>query len=179
MDQREWFAMEDARTTENLNLLGTFQFVLGCITAVVSCIPILHVIVGFLLVFEGGGPGGPPPMFGMIFVVVGLSLIFAGWALAFCMFLLGHKLRTRRSWLFCMIVAGIECLFMPLGTVLGVFTIITLNSTSGRRVFGVLPPSASMRASGGGCNPDAPGNAAYAPDPSGDAAYAHETNAGD
>jgi hypothetical protein len=38
----------------------------------------------------------------------------------------GRRLGQRRSYTFCFIVACILCLFMPLGTVLGVFTILLL-----------------------------------------------------
>jgi hypothetical protein len=39
--------------------------------------------------------------------------------------------------LYCLVVAGIECIFMPFGTVLGVFTIIVLMRPSVRNLFGV------------------------------------------
>lgn len=47
----------------------------------------------------------------------------------------GLKLKSRRSRMFCMVVAGLECLFIPLGTVLGVFTLIVLNKAEARDIF--------------------------------------------
>jgi len=37
--------------------------------------------------------------------------------------------------MFCLIVAGIICIFMPLGTILGVFTIIVLVRPSVKAMF--------------------------------------------
>ena len=55
-------------------------------------------------------------------------------------FLVQGYLAARRRWLFCMIIAGIQCAFVPLGTVLGIFTLIVLQRDSVRRLF---PASAS------------------------------------
>ncbi len=53
------------------------------------------------------------------------------------MLLAGRKLARRRSWTFCLVVASIECLFMPYGTVLGVFTIIVLLRPTVKELFAV------------------------------------------
>ena len=39
--------------------------------------------------------------------------------------------------MYCLVMAGIECLFMPFGTVLGVFTIIVLMRESVKEMFKV------------------------------------------
>ncbi len=44
--------------------------------------------------------------------------------------------------MFCLIVAGIECLLMPYGTVLGVFTIMVLMRESVKERFGANPAGA-------------------------------------
>ena len=48
----------------------------------------------------------------------------------------GRRLAQRRSYMFCMVMAGVACMLTPVGTVLGVFTIIVLNRPSVRRLFG-------------------------------------------
>jgi hypothetical protein len=42
--------------------------------------------------------------------------------------------------MFCLVMGGVECLFMPFGTVLGVFTIIVLMQEPVKQLFGVNPP---------------------------------------
>jgi hypothetical protein len=44
---------------------------------------------------------------------------------------------------FCLVMAGVACMFMPFGTVLGVFTIIVLLRDSVKELFGVTEPSES------------------------------------
>jgi hypothetical protein len=39
--------------------------------------------------------------------------------------------------MFCLVMAGIACIFMPFGTALGVLTIIVLMRDSVRELFGV------------------------------------------
>ncbi len=93
----------------------------------------------------------PPAFFGWIFIrIAGGSMVTLGWTLAALVLAAGRMLARRRRYLFCLVVAGIECVFMPLGTVLGVFTIIVLvrpsvkaafeaNSTAGADPFGPPP----------------------------------------
>jgi hypothetical protein len=47
----------------------------------------------------------------------------------------GRYLSRHVNRTFCLVVAGIECVFTPFGTVLGVFTIIVLMRDSVRELF--------------------------------------------
>ena len=47
----------------------------------------------------------------------------------------GGRLRRRKSRTYCLVAAGIACMFMPFGTVLGIFTIITLTKPSVIQLF--------------------------------------------
>jgi hypothetical protein len=55
----------------------------------------------------------------------------------------GLCLRARKGRTFSLVVAGINCLYIPLGTLLGVFTIIVLLRDSVRELYaaGGLSPS--------------------------------------
>ena len=59
--------------------------------------------------------------------------------------LAGRRLAALRSHTFCLVVAGIECFFMPFGTILGVFTILTLLKPEAKRLFGVEEPAPTSR----------------------------------
>ena len=52
----------------------------------------------------------------------------------------GLFLRARKHWTFSIVVAAIDCLHFPLGTVLGVFTIIVLIRPSVRELYGEFVP---------------------------------------
>jgi len=51
------------------------------------------------------------------------------------LFKTGRNLSNRQSYTFCFVVACISCLLMPLGTILGVFTIVTLSRESVKAIF--------------------------------------------
>jgi len=63
--------------------------------------------------------------------------IVAGWTFAAMVAFAGRSLQTRQRYTFCLVMAGIECIFMPVGTVLGVFTIIVLVRDSVKELFGM------------------------------------------
>ena len=124
---------EDSR---QLDLLATFHYVVGGVMALFSCFPFIHVFMGLAIALgkfgeiAGESPQSGDTVFGWIFVVMGSIFILLGWAVSICIIIAGRKLRQRKSRMYCMVVAGIECMFMPFGTVLGVFTLIALNKDS-------------------------------------------------
>lgn len=66
--------------------------------------------------------------------------ILCGWTLAGLVIAAGRKLQRRVSRTFCLVVAGVECVMMPLGTVLGVFTIVVLMKDSVQKLFAANQP---------------------------------------
>lgn len=49
--------------------------------------------------------------------------------------LVAASLRQRRRWMLCAVVSGLNCLQMPLGTILGVFTLVVINRSDVRASF--------------------------------------------
>ena len=74
---------------------------------------------------------------GGIFTGVAAFLMLGGFALSTAIVIAGRRLAAYRSHTYCLVIAAIECLFMPLGTVLGVFTIIVLIRPEARDLFGL------------------------------------------
>lgn len=129
---------------EHLKLLSIFHYVAGGITGFISCLPIIHFIIGLVMLVAGLTGAGdeeriPLLIFGFVFTLVIGLLILCGWALAICMIVSGRRLGQRRSYTFCFVIACISCLFMPYGTVLGVFTIIVLMRPTVKELFGISP----------------------------------------
>ena len=123
---------------EHLRLLSIFHYVLGGIVGFFACFPCIHVAVGVLMVTGtmSSGGSGPPPAFGWIFVIMGSVFILLGWTLAILLLIAAGRLRKRCGWTFCFVVACISCLFAPMGTVLGVFTILVLSRETVKAAFG-------------------------------------------
>jgi len=124
---------------EHLRLLSIFHYVVGGITALIACFPFIHLALGIALVCGAfsGRPGheGPPPFLGWFLIAIVSVVILAGWSLATAILLAGRFLARRVHYLYCFVVAGIECIVMPFGTVLGVFTIIVLSRPSVKLLF--------------------------------------------
>jgi hypothetical protein len=129
---------------EHLTLLSIFHYVVAGLAALFSCFPLFHLVIGIAMVsgqLEGTDPTAR--MVGWFFVVFAGVAILCGLAFAVAVFLAGRSLAHRTRYMYCLVMAGIECIFMPFGTVLGVFTILVLLRDSVKRLFGVEPQPAT------------------------------------
>ena len=136
-----------------LKLLSIFHYVVGGLAALFSFIPAIYVAIGMLSVcipssFEGQGEA-MPLFVGWIFIIIGAVLMVIGWAFSACIIIAGRSLARRVHYFFCMVMAAIECIFMPFGTVLGVFTIVVLVRPSVKEMFkqNAVPQSPAARTS--------------------------------
>jgi hypothetical protein len=129
-----------SRDEEHLRLLTIFHYVCAGMAALFACLPIFHLIFGLVMVLRpevfGSGKNQPPQFFGWFFVIFAGMFILAGWTFAVLLAWAGRCLSRRKRYTFCLVVAGVACLFMPFGTVLGVFTIIVLVRPSVKELFG-------------------------------------------
>jgi hypothetical protein len=125
-----------AQDVEHLRLLSIFHWVLAGILALFSLFPVFHLIIGVFIVtgeFDDGNP--PPPLMGWLFIGFASAFIVAGLAFSACVAHAARCLQRRIRPTYCLVIAGLSCLFMPLGTVLGVFTLITLLKPSVQALF--------------------------------------------
>jgi hypothetical protein len=125
---------------EHLRLLSIFHYVVGGLAGLFAMFPIIHLVIGLMLIFaprtfesKGGEP--PPAFFGWFFVIFAGMFIIAGWVFAGFVITAGRFLARHKHRLFCLVMAGVECAFMPFGTVLGVFTIIVLMRDPVKELF--------------------------------------------
>jgi hypothetical protein len=130
---------------EHLKLIAVFHFVVAGLEAVLGLLPVIHVAMGIAML-TGYWPtptspsSGPMPDFmGWMFTIMGGAFILFYETLAFFTLLAGLSIRKRRRWLFCLVVAGVGCLNMPIGTTLGVFTFLVLLRPSVKALFEADP----------------------------------------
>lgn len=124
---------------QHLKLLSIFHYIVGGMIALFSSFPIFHLVFGIIMIaapdtFESGGKA-PPAFIGWLFAIIGGTIIIIGWGVAICVIIAGRFLSLHKHHLFCLIIAGIECIFIPFGIVLGVFTIIVLTRESVKQMF--------------------------------------------
>ncbi|MGB7327281.1 MAG: hypothetical protein WBD31_20565 [Rubripirellula sp.] len=135
--------MDPNQDADQLNLLAIFHYIVGGLVGIFSLFPVIHLAVGIAIlagVFDDGGQSSPPAFMGWVFVLFPLVIIVMGLAMATCIAIAGRKLSRRTGHTFCLVIAGLECFFMPFGTVLGVLTIVVLVRPSVKLLFGA--PSA-------------------------------------
>jgi hypothetical protein len=67
--------------------------------------------------------------------VLGSVLFVIGIAIAIFILIAGRSLALRKRYSLALVIACIECLFVPFGTILGVFTIVVLSRESVKALF--------------------------------------------
>ncbi len=122
---------------EHLRLLAIFHYVGGGMTALFACFPFIHLGIGVFMLLkpEAFKPRPPPEFVAWIFIAAASLVILLGWTLAVLFVLAGRNLSRRRRYVFCQVVAGVGCVLMPFGTVLGVFTLVVLSRPSVKNLF--------------------------------------------
>jgi hypothetical protein len=125
---------------DHLKLLWIFHLVaaglalLGILFSVAHY-AVLHTVFTNPKIWENQKQGPPPAEFFAMFKW--FYLVFAVWFVGSGVLnvVSGLCIRARKHRMFSMIVAGINCLLIPLGTVLGVFTIIVLMRDSVQELY--------------------------------------------
>jgi hypothetical protein len=137
---------------QRLRWLTIGHYVCAALTAMFACIPLIHVTLGLIFLFvpppANGGDVFPARAFGLIFALIGGAAVLCGLAFAALIFVAGRSLAARKRRLFCFVIAAICCAFFPLGTALGVFTILVLSKPEVKAMFqqqeAVGPPQAGV-----------------------------------
>src|ERR1044071_9375278 len=135
--------------TEHLRVLSIFHYIVAGLAALFSCFPLLYTTVGAIFIFvarHGTAKQSqelPPEVVGWIFAVIGSFLFLLGVAMAICILIARCSLAKHTRYWFAFVMACTECLFIPFGTILGVFTIIVLSRESVKALF----PTAGEQAS--------------------------------
>jgi hypothetical protein len=77
----------------------------------------------------------PPPWFGAIFAGIGAVVFVAVEGMAALSFFTGRFLARRQHHTFCVVISALNCMSLPLGTALGVFSILVLQRSSVKALF--------------------------------------------
>ena len=131
---------------DHLKLLSIFHFVgagfafLG-ILFLLAHFALFHTFFSNPKIWQDQKQQPPPAEFFAIFNW--FYLIFGAWFLASGILnvISGLCLRARTHRTFSLVVAGVNCLHIPIGTLLGVFTIIVLIRDSVREIYDAQPPA--------------------------------------
>lgn len=120
-----------------LRILSIFYYVIAGLIALISCLALIYLLLGVMFVAApptGSGPP-PPPALGWIFIVLSIGVLLLGWSWAAALVVAGWFLGRCRHYTYCLVMGCSALLYIPLGTVLGVFTIILLIRPEMKRLF--------------------------------------------
>jgi hypothetical protein len=123
-----------------LKNLGIGFYVIGGLMAFSSILSIVYMAVAGVFMGAAGasssGPGAQEAaILGGVFLAVAvvMVLLLAGWGAL--LYVAGKSLRSQRRYTFCIVVAALICLHMPLGTILGIWTIVYLSKPHVKAIF--------------------------------------------
>ncbi len=120
----------------HLNILSALHYLVGVYLLLGTLFISRYVLAGVLAFIKSNGTASPSESFtswGQVILISTLVLLMMAQGIA--LLFAGHYLRKKKSRTFCLVIAGIECLSFPLGTVLGVFTLIKLSKASVKERF--------------------------------------------
>jgi hypothetical protein len=141
-----------SKEISQLTVLSVLHYVWGGLTKLISCVFIIHIVLGILMI-NGNGvfnvqvpagstppafPNGPPPAMGYLFAFGGGCAVLMGWTFGIFTIISGRRIAQHRSRVFSIVIAAINCISFPFGTALGVFTIIVLAKDSVKMLYGEL-----------------------------------------
>ncbi len=118
-----------------LNGLALAHLIIGWLGIVLSLFPLIHVALG-IGILSGALDAEAPPFVGWLFLGLGVTFVVLGEAASICIILSGRNLKQRTGYTFSFVVACISCINVPVGTILGVFTIVVLARPAVKAAFG-------------------------------------------
>jgi len=90
-------------------------------------LPVLHLVVFGMILNDPEVQGEPVARVALGFALaITIGVIVMGLAFAVCLVVAGRNLARQTGYTYCLVMAALSCLMVPLGTVLGVFTILAL-----------------------------------------------------
>lgn len=133
----------DPDKQQYLRYLAVGHYVMAGLAFLFGSIPLIHFVLGLVFAFQGATAGGGFTdetfiglTFGLFFAFVGLVLVLSAWAYGVFLVKAARALQERRHYMLCMVMAAISCVFAPVGTVLGVFTLLLLLDDEVKTAFG-------------------------------------------
>lgn len=114
----------------HLNALALAHYILGGLGVFFSLFTLTYVLLGVAIVSGSIDAQEAPEFMGWLFIGLGLTFLVLGEAMSIAMILSGRHMKRRTGHTFSFVVACISCLSVPVGTILGIFTILVLNRST-------------------------------------------------
>ena len=130
---------------KNLETIAVFHYVYGAINCFGGLFLLALVALGGFLgsdwVAEQSHGDAPPAWLGGILSTIGVVLFFFVEAIGILIIYSGRCIAKRKNRTLSQVVAALCCLSIPLGLVLGIFTLIALSDEEVKREYQTHAPS--------------------------------------
>jgi len=124
-----------SRDEDHLRILSILHYLFGALAGLYCSTPLIHVFIGFLMVSGNMDAHAEEQIVGWLFIGIGGAIVALGWIFAALVVFVGYSLSQRKRYMLCFVTACLCCMHVPLGTVLGVFTILVLARPSVKDLF--------------------------------------------
>ena len=130
---------------KNLNTIEIFHYVYGAMLCFGGIFCLALVAMGsFLgsdwLAAQSNEP--PPPWLGGFLSTLGMALFLFIETLGILVIYSGRCIAKRKNRTFSMVIAAFCCLSIPLGLILGIFTLVALSDEEVKQEYGIMPHGA-------------------------------------
>lgn len=130
-----------ALDASHLKMLSVAYILLGCLSLLIASFFAIHLGMGAVMLSVPGDLTQSPEeslilkIGGLFFVGMACFAICVSIAIAVTLIVAGRRLVERRSKTLCTIAAAVCCTYFPIGTVLGVCTLLVLQRPTVHRSF--------------------------------------------
>lgn len=135
--------MEDKyqKVARNINTLAILQYVWAGLTMLSALIIfVIYFILGTVFTSDNMIMNGDDEIafkfIGGFFLILSIVVLFILLISSVLKILCGIFMQKKKNRVFCIVIAALECFNIPLGTALGIFTIIELEKQEAKELFG-------------------------------------------
>jgi hypothetical protein len=124
---------------EHLKLLGIFHYIWGALACLAGLIGVVYLIIGVALMMsppDSSDDSSSSVAGGAVLIGLGIVIFLICEIYGIAAIMAGGKYRKhQRGYWFCFVLAIITLLSFPIGTILGIFSLIVLNRPSVKTLF--------------------------------------------
>jgi protein-S-isoprenylcysteine O-methyltransferase Ste14 len=123
---------------QHLTLLSIFYYIYGAFSLVAGCFGVVYLVMAAVIFASPEmveDDEVPAAVISGIMAVVGGCVLLLALGMGAVIIYAGYSLSQHRNYIFCIVIGALICLNIPIGTVLGVFTIVVLLRPSVKALF--------------------------------------------
>lgn len=117
--------------TDKLLIVSIFHYLLAGFQMLFCAVGLVYLFFGVLIASgtlePSKGAGAPPEAMGWIFGVLGVIFVIIFFTMSILTLVTGINISKRRNHIFCIVIDSILCLWVPFGTLVGVFGLVLLT----------------------------------------------------